>query len=99
MFEIELTAAQAAEAGRIEDVLRAKFGAEIRHISRLLASKDNRHLLGATEFAVRDAVHRIGAGAIEAALHERKKGGTSDPASCAGSAGRTPGSTATGAAR
>ena len=33
-------------------------------------------LLGRTEFEVRDSVHRLGARALEAALDERKKGGT-----------------------
>jgi hypothetical protein len=42
----------------------------------LLASKPNRELLGHTEFQIRDACHRIGACAVDAALEERKKGGT-----------------------
>jgi len=33
-------------------------------------------LLGATEFAIRDRVHKLGAFALETALKERKKGGT-----------------------
>lgn len=76
MDEIVLTPEQQAEAERIEDILSAKSRAEIRYIARLLASKSNRELLGETEFRIRDAVHRLGASGIDAALYERKKGGT-----------------------
>lgn len=79
MDEIVLTAEQEEEAKRIEDNLKAAATVEIRQIARLLASKDNRHLFGETEFQVRDAVHRIAARGIDAALTERKKGGTEDP--------------------
>ena len=44
-------------------------------VARLLASKDNRHLLGGTEFEVRDLPHRTGANAIEIAANERTKKG------------------------
>jgi len=80
MDEIILTPQQEAEAERIEDNLKAAAAVEIRQIARLLASKENRHLFGETEFQVRDAVHRIGARGLDAALHERKKRGTKDPA-------------------
>ena len=56
--------------------LRDRFDQEARALARLLAAPDDRHRLGATEFAVRDRVHRLGADALEAALAERKKGGT-----------------------
>jgi hypothetical protein len=45
-------------------------------MARLLVSKADRDVLGATEFEIRDRVHDIGAFAIEAALNERKKRGT-----------------------
>lgn len=96
MEEIVLTAEQEAEAERIADILKAKATVEITYIARLLASKDNRHLLGATEFQIRDAVHRLGAAGIDAALTERKKGGTRDPVASARSAGKTPASRTTG---
>ena len=80
MDELILTAEQAAEAERILDVVKGAAEVEIRQIARLLASKSNRELFGATEFRVRDVVHRIGARALEAALEERKKGGTAVPA-------------------
>lgn len=76
MLELDLTPEQEAEAQRIEDILKAGAAVEIRQIARLLASKSNRELLGKTEFRVREAVHRIGARGIDAALEERKKGGT-----------------------
>lgn len=98
MLEIELTPEQEAEAERIADILRARATAEITFISRLLASKQTRELLGATEFQIRDAVHRLGAAGIDAALHERKKGGTKVPAAYAPTAKRTRGSRVTGRA-
>lgn len=98
MDEIVLTPEQEAEAEQIEDILRAKAAVEIRFIARLLASKANRELLGATEFRIRDAVHRLGAAGIDAALSERKKRGTRDRARSARTATRTRGSRDTGTA-
>jgi hypothetical protein len=54
----------------------AKARAEVRQMARLLASKPNRELLGRTEFQIRDSCHRIAAHALDAALEQRKKGGT-----------------------
>ena len=65
MDEVILTAEQEAEAQRIEDNLKAPVTVEIRRIARLLASKQNRHLFGETEFQVRDAVHRIAARGVD----------------------------------
>jgi hypothetical protein len=45
-----------------------------------LVGKADHELLGATEFEVRDRVHRLGAFALETALNERKKGATKAPA-------------------
>ena len=80
MDEFKLTAEQEEEAARIEDMLKAQAAVEVKRIARLLASKANRQLLGETEFQIRDAVHRLGARAIDAALSERKKGGIAGPA-------------------
>ena len=86
MDEIILTPEQEAEAERIEDNVKAAATVEIRQIARLLASKENRHLFGETEFQgprgrpLRDAVHRIAARGMDAAVAERKKRGTKDPA-------------------
>lgn len=94
MNEIQLTPEQEAEAARIEDIVKAGAAAEIRQMARLLASKCNRELLGETEFQIRDAVHRLGARAVDTALQERKKGGTKDPARPAKTATGTPASSA-----
>jgi len=67
---------QQAEADRIEELLLTQMRSEARLIATLLASKPNRELLGKTEFQIRDACHRIGACAVDAALEERKKRGT-----------------------
>jgi len=71
-----LSPEQDAEAERLYQTLRPAVEAELRRMTRLLASKPDDKLLGKTEFEVRDAVHRIGAKALETALNERKKGGT-----------------------
>ena len=71
-----LTPEQAAEAERLFVALQEASRDEQWRIAQLLASKQDHELLGATEYQVRDHVHRIGAKAIEAALEGRKKGGT-----------------------
>jgi hypothetical protein len=68
------------QAERIFQSLRPAVDSELRSLAELLASKPDRQLLGQTEFEVRDRVHKIGARAIETALNERKKGGTTGPA-------------------
>ena len=75
MEELHLTAEQESEAERILDVVKGAAEVELRQIARLLASKSNRELFGATEFRVREVVHGIGARALEAALEERRKRG------------------------
>ncbi len=80
MEAIVLTKEQEAEAERIVDVVAGAARAEIRLMARLLVSKSNRELFGATEFRVRGIVHGIGARTLEAALEERKKRGISAPA-------------------
>lgn len=75
-----LTPQQRAEAQRLYEALQGPFLAEARRLAELLASKPDAQLLGRTEFEVRDAVHRLGAQALQAALDERKKGGTRGPA-------------------
>jgi hypothetical protein len=76
MAAIPLTAEQEVEAQRLRQLLLQAFAAEADHLARLLASKSDAQLLGRTEFEVRDAVHRLGAKAIETALQERKKRAT-----------------------
>jgi hypothetical protein len=83
MADLQLTPEQEAEAQRIADILSQKVREETLRIARLLASKPDAELLGQTEFEVRDRVHAIGALAMETALQERKKGGTTGPAPAA----------------
>ena len=80
MADLPLPPDQEAEAQRLFELMQKPFLDEARHLARLLAAKPDGQLLGRTEFEVRDAVHRLGAKAIEAALNERKKGGTRAPA-------------------
>ena len=46
---------------------------EAEAIAGLLADSPTEDLLGKTEFALRDAVHRLGAKTLEAATNERAK--------------------------
>lgn len=77
---MNLTPEQQAEAQRLFEALQGPFLDEARRLAELLASKPDAQLLGKTEFEVRDAVHRLGAAALQTALDGRKKGGTRVPA-------------------
>lgn len=72
---MDLTPEQKAEAQRLFEALQAPFLDEARRLAELLASKADAQLLGKTEFEVRDAVHRLGATALQTALDGRKKRG------------------------
>ena len=76
MSENILSPEQEAEAQRLAEMIARKTKEEILAITRLLVSKQDHELLGATEFDIRKRVHELGAHAIETALNERKKGGT-----------------------
>jgi len=80
MSRLSLSPEQAELSDRIFQTLRQAAETDLRSLADLLASKEDRQLLGKTEFEVRDLVHRIGAKALETALDERKKGGTEGPA-------------------
>jgi hypothetical protein len=71
-----LTPEQEAEAQRLAALIGQKAQEEVLRIARLLVSKPDSELLGATEFAVRERVHALGAHALETAVNRRKKGGT-----------------------
>ena len=75
MADVALTPEQEAQAQRLFEVLQQPFLEEARRLARLLAAKPDSQMLGKTEFEIRDAVHRLGAKALETALDERKKGG------------------------
>lgn len=79
------------EAARVKEILDNVLGmaeVELRMAAELLVTKSNAEFFGETEFQVRDAVHRIGARLYDAALEERKKRGTADPASAVPNAAR-----------
>jgi len=80
MDDWKLTVEQEAEAARIYDEAMAQARVELRRAARRIAAKSNGELFGQTEFELRDGVLRIGARALDAALAERKKRGTADPA-------------------
>jgi len=92
MEDIILTDGQEQEAARIEDIVRGAAQVEIRQVCRLLASRKNREFFGQTEFTLRDAMHRIGARVLDAALEQRKKRGAGDPTASVPIAGKTPAS-------
>ena len=91
----ELTAEEEAEAQRIADIVVGRMRAEATELGRMLVSKVNGELFGQTEFVVRDAVHRVGAVALDAALEERKKRGTKGRFSSVPNAAATPASKTT----
>lgn len=74
-LNVELDIEQQAEAERILERMRPVFEAEAKRIATLLASQDDAHLFGQTEYELRDRVHALGAAALEAAAAERSKKG------------------------
>ena len=76
MADIDLTPEQEAEARRLAALVAKRSEEEVLRMTRIMVSKPDRQLLGATEFEIRDCAHKIGAHAIETALNERKKRGT-----------------------
>ena len=91
---MDLTPDQQTEADRIYAALTQAAESDLRALAELLASKDDRTTFGATEFAVRDIVLRVGAKALEAALRGRKKGATTAPPAPVPAARRRPASSA-----
>jgi hypothetical protein len=75
MAKVSLTPEQEAEAQRLAELFVQKAKEEALNMARLLVSKQDHEILGATEFEVRERVHKLGAHVIETALNERKKGG------------------------
>ena len=61
---------------RLAEIIGQKAKEEALYMARLLVSKADHELLGATEFEIRERVHKLGAHAIETAVNQRKKGGT-----------------------
>jgi hypothetical protein len=76
MIQLNLTPEQESQAQRLTDQILDRTREEVLQMNRLLLSKKDGELLGASEFEIRDRVHNLGARVMEAALNERKKGGT-----------------------
>lgn len=99
MNEQRLNAEEQAEADRIKAVVMERAAEEVGKMIGMLASKETPEFFGRTEFELRDLCHRIGAMTMQAALDERKKGGTEVPAPVVRSAAKTPGSSPIGPRR
>lgn len=95
MHDLPLSDEQEAKAQTIFSRIRERFDAEALQLARLMASKEDKDLLGDTEFQVRDRVHELGAHVLQIALDERKKGGTKVPARVAPIAKQQPAASAT----
>jgi hypothetical protein len=89
-----LTEAQEAEAQQLLRKLQDAAQPDLLALARLLVSKPEAEIFGATEFQARDLVHRIGAKAFQLHLAE-KKTATGVPASIAPTAAAAPSSTLT----
>jgi hypothetical protein len=90
MADPTLSAEQEAEAQRIYRLLKKDCDEDLLAMARLLASKPNHQLLGATEFELRERVLKVGTKALQTALDQRKKGGTTTPAPPAATAAKPP---------
>lgn len=92
MSSLDLTPEQHDRAQVLaEEGLRAAQD-EIRQMAELLASRPDRHLLGGTEFQIRDLVHKAAARMIQAEIEHRQKKATRAPAPPAPTATTPPGS-------
>ena len=76
MTEIILNLEQEADAQRMADIVGKRAQEEALQMMRIMASKPDAQLLGASEFEIRERAHKLAAFAIETAVNERKKGGT-----------------------
>lgn len=92
MIDLHLTPEQEAEAQRLAAIIGKRAQEEALQMARILASKADNKLLGATEFEIRDRAHKFAASALETALNERKKRGIKGRASSARTAKKTPAS-------
>ena len=72
MVRQPLSAEQEQEAKLLEARIRLAVDQEIAELARLLVSKSESELFGASEFEVRDLVLRVGAQAFEQHLRGKK---------------------------
>ena len=96
---IPLTPDQHVEADRLYAALVAATAADLRALAEQLATTTDRTIFGANEFVIRDLARGIAAKAIETALEERKKGGTTGRVAPARGAAKPPASSAGGRSR
>lgn len=95
-----MTSEQFAEAQRLMEVTSQAVEDELWRMCCLTAGKQDRQLLGQTEFQLRDLMLRVGAIVLETAVNQRrKKGGTTAAASPAHPASTTPALSAGGRKR
>ena len=87
------TPEQKTASDRIFAALQQTALDDLRTLADLLATKDDSNTFGATEFTVREIVHRIGAKAVETALAGRKQGGPTGRVGAVPPAKSPPGST------
>jgi hypothetical protein len=90
MTTTELTTEQQGEVERFQALFMQIAQREAARFGELIATSADNQLLDATEFALRDLLHRVGAAFLAAAVDERKKGGTTGRASSAPGAKATP---------
>ena len=84
-------AEERSEVERVKELVLKAIAGDVDEIARLLVSKLDGELFGKTEFELRDLVHRLGRNALEATVHDRKKGGTKAAAQLAQIARHQPG--------
>ena len=91
MSLIRLIPEQEAEAKHLEAKISIAIAKEVADLARLLVSKGDNDLFGATEFQVRDLVLRMGAKTYSEHLRE-KKTAMANPPSIVPAAAKEPGS-------
>jgi hypothetical protein len=69
MIDITLTPEQEAQAQRMAAIIGRKAQEEALRMARIMASKPDAELVGATEFQIRERAHKLAAHAIETALN------------------------------
>src|SRR4051795_9905370 len=90
MSTLDLTPEQQERAQILAEQALQAAGGEFRQMAELLASKPDGQLLGATEFQVRDLVHKAAARMIQAEIEHRQKKVTRAPAPPAHAASMRP---------
>jgi hypothetical protein len=86
-----------AQAQELAARIRARTESDLLALARLLVTKNDAEVFGATEFEVRTIVHRCGAAALEERL--KKSSATKAPGSTAPAASSPPSSKAIGPKR